>query len=158
MNVSPRLEASRRIVLEKMPKVSASQGRSVNDQSLKQKAASFLALFTSTGTLICCALPAAIAGVAGGAAVASFVSTFPWLVPLSQHKGWIFVIAGLMILLSGFLVLRPKGKVACSITGGQGCDVAGRFTKVMFWTSAAIYGIGAFFAYALAPVMSAFGA
>ncbi len=123
------------------------------DQRLKQKLASFLALFSSTGTLLCCALPSAIAAVAGGAAVASFVSTFPWLVSLSQHKEWIFLAAGLMIVLSGLLVYRPKGRVACSLTGGQGCDVAGRFTKVMFWLSAAIFCVGVFFAYALVPLL-----
>ncbi len=119
----------------------------------QSKVASFLALFTSTGTLLCCALPSALAAIAGGTAVVSFVSTFPWLVPLSQNKEWIFLIAGFMILFSGLLTYRPKGKVACSITGGKGCAVAGRFTKVMFWTSAIIYTIGAFFAYALWPIM-----
>ena len=123
------------------------------DQSFKQKLASFLALFTSTGTLLCCALPSAIAALAGGAAVASFVSTFPWLVSISQHKEWIFLPAGLMIVLSGLLVYRPKGKVACSLTGGQGCEVAGRFTKAMFWMSAGIFTVGLFFAYALVPAL-----
>jgi len=123
------------------------------DQSFKQKLASFLALFTSTGTLLCCALPSAIAALAGGAAVASFVSTFPWLVSISQHKEWIFLTAGLMIVLSGLLVYRPKGKVACSLTGGQGCEVAGRFTKAMFWMSAGIFTVGLFFAYALVPAL-----
>lgn len=123
------------------------------DQRFKQKLASFLALFTSTGTLLCCALPSAIAAVAGGAAVVSFVSTFPWLVSLSRHKEWLFLSAALMIVLSGLLVYRPKGKVACSLTGGQGCEVAGRFTKVIFWMSAGLFSIGIFFAYALVPML-----
>lgn len=126
------------------------------DQSFKQKTASFLALFTSTGTLLCCALPSAIAAIAGGAAVASFVSTFPWLVSLSQHKEWIFLGAGAMILLSGLLVYRPKGRLACSLTGGEGCEIAGRFTKGMFWVSAGIFSVGVFFAYALVPLLRLF--
>lgn len=123
------------------------------DHRLKQQTASVLALFTSTGTLLCCALPSALAAVAGGAAVASFVSTFPWLVTLSQQKEWIFLAAGVMILVSGLLAYRPKGRLACSLTGGQGCEVAGRFTKAMVWISAAIFLIGLFFAYALVPVL-----
>lgn len=126
-------------------------------RNFKQKLSSYLALFTSTGTLLCCALPSALAAVAGGAAVASFVSTFPWLVPLSQNKEWIFLGAGLMILLSGILIYRPRGRVACSITGGEGCEVAGRFMKVMFWLSVGIFATGAFFAYALLPLMLFFG-
>lgn len=120
---------------------------------MKQRMISFLSLFTSTGTLLCCALPAAVAAVAGGAAVGAFVTTFPWLIPLSRHKTWIFLVAGLLLLLSGTLTLRPQGRTACAITGGKGCEVAGRFTKAMFWGSVTIYGIGAFFAYGLAPIL-----
>ena len=119
----------------------------------KQGTASFLALFTSTGTLLCCALPATIAAVAGGAALTSLLSVVPWLIPLSANKEWIFVGSGLMILFSAILVLRPKGTVACSLTGGEGCEVAGRFTKTMLGISVAIYSMGVFSAYALVPVL-----
>lgn len=129
-----------------------------NGQRWTQALSSYLALFTSTGTLLCCALPSALAALAGGSAVASLVSTLPWLVPLSQHKEWIFFVAGVMIVLSGILVYRPKGKMACSITGGEGCAVAGRFTTVMFWLSVSIYAIGTFFAYALLPLQRLLGA
>ncbi len=122
-------------------------------RTFRQKLSSALALFTSTGTLFCCALPSAIAALAGGAAVASFVSTFPWLVPLSQHKGWIFIGSGLMIALSGVLIYQPRGAVACAVAGGEGCAVAGRFTRATFWLSAAIFSVGTFFAYGLVPVL-----
>ncbi|MFB6230638.1 MAG: hypothetical protein ABEL04_05720 [Salinibacter sp.] len=124
----------------------------------RQSAANFLALFTSTGTLLCCAPPAALSAVAGGSAVVSLVSAVPWLVPLSKAKEWIFLGAGLMLALSAFLTFRPKGNVACTIAGGEGCRVASRFQKGMFWISAGIYGIGAFFAYGLLPVMKLVGA
>lgn len=135
----------------------STQATNPKNQTWKQKASSFLALFTSTGTLICCALPAAVAAFAGGAAVTSMISTFPWMVPLSANKEWIFLGAGIMLTISGILVYRPKGKVACSITGGEGCEVAGRFTKIMFWTSVIIYGTGVFFAYAIVPIMRFLG-
>lgn len=137
-----------------MPKVDTDP---TNGQSWSQSLSSFLALFTSTGTLLCCALPSALAAVAGGSAVASLVSAVPWLVPVSQHKEWIFLGAGVMILLSGILVYRPKGRVACTIAGGKGCAVAGRFTKTMFWLSVSIYAVGAFFAYALLPIQRLLG-
>ena len=119
----------------------------------QQSISSFLALFTSTGTLICCALPALVVAIAGGSAMVSLLSTFPWLVTLSAYSGWIFLIAGLMILFSGFLILKPKGKVACSITGGKGCQAAGRFHKIMFWVSVVIYVVGLFAAYGLLPLL-----
>lgn len=130
---------------------------SSNSQSWKQKVSSFLALITSTGTLICCALPAAVAAIAGGAAVTSMISIFPWMVPLSANKEWIFLGAAVMIIVSSILIYRPKGKIACSVTGGKGCEVAGRFTKIVFWSSVTILLIGAFFAYALLPIMQLLG-
>ena len=120
---------------------------------MKEKIIAFVSVFGSTGTLFCCALPATIAAVAGGAAVAGFVSTFPWLIPLSQNKGWLFLGAGLLIAFNGVLTLRPRGAVACSITGGKGCEVAGKFSRVMFWNSIGIYAVGVFMSYAIVPIM-----
>jgi mercuric ion transport protein len=123
----------------------------------KEKVISFFALFGSTGTLVCCALPAAMAAIAGGAAIGTLLSAFPWLIPISRHKEWIFLIAGGLIVFNGILVLRPKGRLACSITGGKGCEVASGFTKGMLWVSIWIYSFGAFFAYALVPVLKLLG-
>jgi hypothetical protein len=120
---------------------------------MKEKIISFLTLFTSTGTLLCCAVPAAIATAAGGAAIGAYVSTFPWVVPVSQHKGWIFLTAGLLIAVSSVLTLRPQGRLACALTGGRGCEAAGQFSRVMLWVAISIYGIGAFTTYGLTPIL-----
>jgi len=113
----------------------------------------FLTLFVSSGTLFCCALPAALAVLAGGAAIGAYVSLFPWVIPLSRHKVWIFIIAGLLIALNGIFSLRPKGRLACAITGGKGCEVASAFTKIMFWIATAIYLVGAFMTYGIVPLL-----
>lgn len=120
----------------------------------KAKTISFLSLFGSASTLFCCALPALLSVIAGGAAVGSLVSAFPWLIPLSKHKSWIFLGAGVLLAFNAIVTFYPKGKMACSLTGGRGCEVAGRFTKIMFWISMTLYGIGAFAAYALVPVLT----
>lgn len=125
---------------------------------MKEKVISVLVLFTSTGTLICCALPAAIAAIAGGAAVTSLVSTVPFLVTISQYKELIFLMAGILITFSGILTFSPKGRVACSVTGGRGCEVAGKFQRVMFWLSVAIYALGAFMAYGYIHIVDLFQA
>ncbi len=122
-------------------------------RGVKEKVISFLALFTSTGTLLCCALPASLAAIAGGSAVVGLMSTFPWLAPLSQHKGWIFLVAGVMIGFNALLAFRPKGTVACAITGGKGCEVAGSFSRVMLWTSIVVYAVGVFMSYAIVPIL-----
>ena len=119
----------------------------------KQSASSFLSLFTSTGTLLCCALPATLAAIAGGAAVSVLISVFPWLIPLSIHKHWLFIIAALLLILNGIFIFRPQSKWVCKMTGDSGCEVAGRMTRNLFFISLTIYLVGAFFAYALAPLM-----
>jgi len=124
---------------------------------MKEKVMSFLSLFGSTTTLLCCALPAALSVIAGGAAVGSLISVFPWLVPLSRYHNWIFLVAGIFLLINGVFILRPKGKVACSVTGGIGCEVAGNFSKWIFGISVALYGIGFFFAYLYVPIAKFLG-
>jgi len=120
---------------------------------MRQKIIGFFTLFTSTGTLLCCALPATLAAIAGGTAVTSLISTLPWLIPLSRYKVWIFLVAGLLLIFSGVFTFRPQNKLVCSITGGQGCEVASGFSKVMFYISIAIYSFGLFFAYFLTPIL-----
>jgi mercuric ion transport protein len=119
---------------------------------MKEKAISVLTLFTSSGTLLCCVLPAVVATIAGGAAVSSMLSVFPFLIPLSMNKGWIFIIAAILIALNGYLVFKPNQKVACDVDE-DGCDVTGRFNKRMFFISTSVLAVGAFFAYALVPIL-----
>ena len=119
---------------------------------MKEKAISVLTLFTSSGTLLCCVLPAVVATIAGGAAVSSMLSAFPFLIPLSMNKGWIFIIAATLIAINGYLVFKPNQKVACDVDE-DGCDVTGRFNKRMFYISASVLAVGAFFAYALVPIL-----
>src|SRR5690348_16999631 len=60
----------------------------------------YLSLFTSLGTLLCCALPSLLVLLGLGATVASVLSDVPWLVRLSQHKAWVFTTAGVLITLA----------------------------------------------------------
>jgi hypothetical protein len=121
--------------------------------NMKERIIGFLGLFSSTTTLLCCALPALVAAVAGGAAVATLVSSVPWLIKVSEHKGVIFLISTVLIALNAFITLWPKGKVACTITGGQGCRTAGMFQRTMLWVSVFMYLTGAFVAYGLVPIL-----
>lgn len=124
---------------------------------MKERIVSFLSIFGSSSTLLCCALPAMLSIIAGGAAVGALVSTFPWLIPLSRYHNWIFFVAGISLLVNGIFVFRPKGKVACAITGGKGCKVAGSFSKWIFWISIVLYGVGVFFTYLYVPIVKLLG-
>jgi len=59
-----------------------------------------LGLFTSVGTLLCCALPALLVTLGMGAALAGLVSNIPILITLSEHKIFVFGVAGLLISVS----------------------------------------------------------
>jgi mercuric ion transport protein len=124
---------------------------------MKNKLISFFALFGSTGTLICCVLPAIVATIAGGAAVGAMLTMFPWMITLSHYKLWIFVGSALLIALNGILVLKPNSDIACTLNGGKGCEVTGTFSTIMFWAAVIIYSIGFFFSYLLVPILRMIG-
>jgi len=73
---------------------------------------SYLSLFTSLGTLLCCALPSLLVLFGLGATMASLLSAAPWLVILSRHKNWVFAISGALIGSTFLYVhaLSPRGK------------------------------------------------
>lgn len=66
------------------------------------------ALLTSTGTLICCVLPAVMVSLGAGAALAGLVSAVPQIVWLSERKGLLFGIATVALLLAGALLWRAR--------------------------------------------------
>jgi mercuric ion transport protein len=145
---SPSRASGDPLVLETMPRAS-------NRAGAKARAFGFLSLFTSAGTLICCALPSLLVLIGLGATVASILSVAPWLVALSQHKDGVFAGAGLLIALNFVYIygLTPRLQFthqACPPDEtAPACGTAERLTRVVLWVSAALYGVGFFSAYAL---------
>jgi hypothetical protein len=118
---------------------------------------SYFSLFSSMGTLLCCALPSLFVLAGMGATVASTLSTLPWLVTLSRHKPWTFGISGLLIAASfvNIYYVAPRfRKNACPPDRPDTCEVASRFSKILLWVSAALYASGFFVAFLLGPVLS----
>jgi mercuric ion transport protein len=118
---------------------------------------SFLSLFGSAGTLLCCALPSLLVLAGLGATVASVVSAVPWLVTLSRHKEWVFAASGLMIGLNFayVYVLAPRLRAgsACPAGASNACETAGRAGRAILWISAALYAIGFFSAFLLGRLL-----
>ena len=96
-----------------------------------------------------------------GATVASFLSAIPWLVAVSRHKNWVFLISGVLIV-TNFLytyALAPRLRTrsgACPIDTPEGCEAATTMSRVILWISAAIYSVGFFTAYLLGPLLMRF--
>jgi Na+/melibiose symporter-like transporter len=83
--------------------------QNASDNSTQRTAwSSWVALFASSGTLICCALPALLVTLGAGAALSTLVSVLPGLVWLSEYKALLFGVAGVMLALSGTLQWRTR--------------------------------------------------
>ena len=129
----------------------------MNSDTRKSSFLSYLSLFTSVGTLLCCALPSLLVLAGLGAAVASTLSALPWLVALSRHKSWTFAISGTMIAASFVYTyyVGPRLRArACDPQNPEACEVASRFSKVVLWLSAALFLAGFFVAFFLGPMLA----
>lgn len=114
--------------------------------------ASWLTLFASTGTLLCCALPITLVTLGLGATVAAMTSAFPWLILLSKHKVWIFAFSGVLLLVSGWLLLRPGRNCPTDPELAALCTRAERWNRRIYWISVTIWGLGFLAAYVALPV------
>lgn len=117
------------------------------------RASALLSIFTSSGTLVCCALPALLVSIGAGAALSSLVSTFPQLVWLSEHKDAIFAVAAVLLTVAGVMQWRAR-TAPCPIDPAQraACLSARGWSRRIYLASVAVFATGAFFAY-LAPVL-----
>ena len=115
---------------------------------LKQTLAPTLSLFTSMGTLICCALPALFVSLGAGAALAGLVSTAPWLVALSKYKVWTFGLSGVMIVIAGILIWRSRN-MPCPVdpVKARACTRLRTFSLWVYWSSVVVWLVGFFFAF-----------
>src|SRR5579863_1611502 len=134
------------------------QSTITNAARVRGGALSYLSLFTSLGTLLCCALPSLLVLFGLGATVASVLSDVPWLVTMSHHKHWVFIVAGVLISGNFFYVyaIAPKLQMrtgACDPNNPAACQTANRFSRVVLWCSAVLYVVGGFTAYILGPLL-----
>jgi hypothetical protein len=119
----------------------------------KSRLASVLSLFTSGGTLVCCALPALLVSIGAGAALSSLISVAPQLVLFSQYKTEVFLAAGVMLALSGFMQWQARS-LPCPADPGlaAACTRTRKFSVRMYVLSLVIYLVGGFFAF-VAPLI-----
>ncbi len=117
----------------------------------------YFSLFSSFGTLICCALPSILVLLGLGSTVASLLSAAPWLVSLSRHKVWTFSIAGTLIAASFLMtyVIAPRLRQgeSCDADDPTTCGEVSKISRVILWGSALIWSGGFFVAYLLGPIL-----
>lgn len=112
--------------------------------------ASFLTLFASSGTLVCCALPALLVSLGAGAALSSVIAAVPQLVWFSEHKVGVFAFATVMLLLSGGMQWRARyAPCPADPILAIACTRTRRMAVRMYAASLLIYLTGGFFAFVL---------
>lgn len=136
-------------------------GTTLRELSVQNKEVSFwqhtllptISLFTSMGTLICCALPALLVTLGMGAVLAGVVSTAPWLTALSEHKVVVFTIAGIMLSASAFMQWRARyAPCPADPLKAKSCARLRKISWTILIISIVIYSIGFFFAFLAADI------
>lgn len=115
------------------------------------RGAVWAALGASVATLLCCVLPSLLVLAGLGTTVAAITSAVPWLVTLSRNKGWVFLVAGVLILASRLYATRLAPRVTAE---GAACPASlGRWTRRAWWASVVLWTVGAAAVYVVGPLL-----
>jgi len=110
----------------------------------------FAALFTSSGTLLCCVLPAVMVSLGAGAALAGLVGAVPELIWLSEHKALVFGTAGVLLVVAGAALWNAR-RLPCPTDArlARSCARLRSVSLVLYGFAAAAFALGASFAFLL---------
>jgi hypothetical protein len=114
----------------------------------------FLTLFTSTGTLICCALPALLVSIGAGAVMAGLIEAVPQITWIGKHKTAVFAVAGILLVVSGAWQWHARS-LPCPVDKAQAaaCARARQVSWIVWGLSVALYTTGFFFAFLAASIL-----
>ena len=123
----------------------------------RETGTTWLTLFASTGTLICCALPIALVALGMGASVVALTSYVPFLITLGQHKEWVFIGSAIMLVLAGWMLYRPGRACPVDPVSGVWCDKTQVWNRRVYTLSVILWGVGFFAAFLALPLRIGFG-
>jgi hypothetical protein len=118
-----------------------------------KKIITFFSLFGSLGTLFCCALPVTLVSLGMGATFASMTSIIPGLLWVTAHKNTLFLVTGMLLILTYFLTKHTEKK-ACPISPEKEevCKESKGLSNKLFWISVVTYIVGLLFSYVIPKV------
>lgn len=113
----------------------------------------FSTLLASSGTLICCVLPAVMVSLGAGASLAGLITQFPQLIWLSSHKALIFGVSFVMLALSGLLLYNAR-RLPCPADPAlaRTCGQLRTLSHILWGASMFLTTVGALFAFLLPRV------
>lgn len=124
----------------------------IDTTRVRDSSVSVLTLFTSAGTLVCCAIPILLVSLGMGAAVVGLTSSAPWLITLSEHKLWIFAASFAMLALCGWLIYRPGRSCPTDPALARTCRRVDTANRWVYCSSVVIWLTGFFSAFLLNPL------
>lgn len=113
----------------------------------------WIILFTSTGTLICCAIPILLVSLGFGAVIASLFSNLPFLVTLAKNKVWMFSITASILTIAIWYLYKSGQSCPIDPALAKQCQKAQRFNKKLVWFSVIVWVTGFVTAYLSLPIM-----
>ena len=118
---------------------------------------SWMTLFVSSGTLLCCAFPILLTALGFGAFIASLYYSIPALVFFAEHKFWILGFSSFLLILLAWVIWRPNQYCPIDPELAQKCQKAKRWNQWLFGFSVAIWLMGLFFSVLLLPLRQLLG-
>jgi len=125
-----------------------------NHLTWRQFFLSTVSLFTSFGTLICCALPALLVTVGMGASLISVLGIFPWITLISEQKEIVFIISGFFLSLGFINQYLSDISSSCPTDPNEArvCKNLKKANYVILFFSSTLYVVGLFFAFFAADI------
>jgi len=105
-------------------------------------------LFATSGTLVCCAIPALLVALGAGAALSSLVSVFPQIVWLSENKEALFAVSGAALALSGWIQWKNR-TAPCPVDPElrDACIRTRQVSRRVYFISLGFFAVGGWFAF-----------
>lgn len=141
--------------LKKLLQSQVTMLQTLKESKVTQKFFSWFGLFSSFGTLLCCALPSALVLLGFGATVASFLGNFPQLIWLSENKAYVFGFSFLMLGIS-YIGQKYAQTQVCPIDKREDCQNTKDWSKPVFWISLVINLLGFTYAFILPRIVEYF--
>jgi hypothetical protein len=122
------------------------------ENNVSKKVIGWFGLFSSFGTLLCCAIPSTLVLLGFGATLVSFLGSFPQLIWLSENKGYVFSISFLMLAIS-YVAQKYSETQVCPVDKKENCEETKDWSRPLFWISFGINLVGAFYAFVLPKLL-----
>ena len=118
----------------------------------------WFALFASTGTLLCCALPILLVSIGMGAVVASLTTQFPLLITLAAYESWMFSSSALVLGVAAWVLWKSPMRCPADPVLADRCIRAQVWNRRIFFVALVVWSVGFTAAFLLLPIRNLLGA